>query len=192
MAKTLPTAAKVNRLASRSELPGLTLALGGARSGKSAYAEALAVSSGLAPVYLATAQAWDAEMAARIAQHRADRGDGWRTVEVPHALAEAVVAEAGLERVVLLDCLTLWLSNRMLAEADLEAETETLLEALATAAGPVVCVSNEVGLGIVPENALARRFRDAQGRLNQRVAAVADRVVFLAAGLPLALKGGLA
>lgn len=170
-------------------LPRLTLVIGGARSGKSRYAEGLVMARPAPWIYVATAQAFDDEMRERIALHR-DRRDGrWRTVEAPRDLAGAVRAEAGRGAPVLVDCLTLWLSNVMLAGADVDAATADLLAALRDTAGPVVLVSNEVGWGIVPENALARRFRDAQGRLNAQVAEIADRVVLLAAGLPLALKG---
>jgi len=161
---------------------------GGARSGKSALAERLARETGLARVYLATAQAFDAEMADRIARHRADRGEDWETVEAPHDLAEALAASDGAGRVVLVDCLTLWLSNRMLAGADAEAESARLCTALSAMRAPVVAVSNEVGFGIVPDTALGRRFRDAQGRLNQQVAALADLALLVVAGLPLVLK----
>jgi adenosylcobinamide kinase/adenosylcobinamide-phosphate guanylyltransferase len=138
-------------------------------------------------LYVATAEAHDDEMAERIATHRARRGADWRTVDAPRDLAGALAsASAGA---VLVDCLTLWLSNLMLADADIAAETARLEEALTRAVVPVVLVSNEVGLGIVPENALARRFRDAQGRLNQQIAARADRVVMMVAGLPLVVKG---
>lgn len=169
----------------------LTLVLGGARSGKSRHAEALvrAASAALPPVYIATAQAFDAEMQARIAQHRSERaGHGWQDIEAPLDLAGALAA-APPGAAVLIDCLTLWLSNHLLAEHDLEAECRALRDALAARDGVVVAVANEVGLGIVPENALARRFRDAAGRLNQDLAAQAGRVVFIAAGLPLVLKG---
>ncbi len=159
--------------------------IGGARSGKSRHAEGLARATGLPLVYIATAEAFDAEMAARIADHRTDRGAGWTTIEAPHDLAGALAAVPG-GAAVLVDCLTLWLSNLMLA--DRMEEVATLLPALAVRRGPVVLVSNEVGLGIVPDTPLGRAFRDAQGRLNQAVAAVADRVVFMAAGLPLVLK----
>jgi adenosylcobinamide kinase / adenosylcobinamide-phosphate guanylyltransferase len=162
----------------------LTLVLGGARSGKSRHAESL-ITAGSPPwVYVATAEPLDDEMTARIAAHRARRGAGWRDVEAPRDLAGAL---AGIRDAVLVDCLTLWLSNLMLADADVEAETARLEGALAGMA-PVVLVSNEVGFGIVPDNALARRFRDAQGRLNQRIAARADRVVLMVAGLPLVIK----
>lgn len=166
-----------------------TLVLGGARSGKSAFAERLLRESGLALRYLATAQALDGEMAGRIARHRACRGAGWTTREEPLALVAALAAEAAPGRAVLVDCLTLWLSNLLLAERDPEAETAGLCEALGQAAGPVVLVSNEVGMGLVPQTPLGRRFRDAQGRLNQAVAAAVPSVVFVAAGLPLRLKG---
>lgn len=167
--------------------PRLTLILGGARSGKSARAEAL-LAGAAGKVYVATGQAFDAEMAERIAAHRARRGAGWETVEEPLDLPGVLGRDFG-GRPVLVDCLTLWLSNLLLAGADTDAAAEALDAALAAAPGPVVLVSNEVGLSIVPENALARRFRDAAGRLNQRVAARCDRVEFIAAGLPLVLKG---
>lgn len=162
--------------------------LGGARSGKSAHAEALVLGSGLQPVYVATAQALDGEMAARIEHHRARRGAAWRTVEAPLELAATVADLAAAERAVLVDCLTLWLTNLMLAGRDVEAEGSRLLAALAAARGPVVLVSNEVGLGIVPLDALSRAFVDHAGRLHQRLGAVVDRVRFVAAGLPLDLK----
>ena len=168
---------------------GIVLVLGGASSGKSAFAERLTEESGLTRIYLATAEAGDAEMLERIAAHRARRGAAWRTVEVRDRLEEALATEAGEDRAVLVDCLTLWLSNLMLAGADIEARTRALAEKASGLSGLVVFVSNEVGLGIVPENPLGRRFRDAQGFLNQAIAAIADRVVFMAAGLPLYLKG---
>lgn len=169
--------------------PRMTLVLGGARSGKSAYAEGLIERCPGPWLYLATAQAFDDEMVARIAQHRARRTAAWHTRDVPLALPEAVAESGGP---VLVDCLTLWLSNLLLAEADLEASTARLLAACADAPGPLVLVGNEVGLGIVPDNALARRFRDAAGRLHQRLAAEADRVVLTVAGLPLTVKPGAA
>lgn len=166
------------------------LVLGGARSGKSALAERMARAQGGSLAYIATAQAFDAEMAARIARHRADRGPGWTTIEAPFALPAALAsARPAACGAVVIDCLTLWLSNLMLADHDVETAGAALAGAIAAHPGPVIAVSNEVGLGIVPENALARRFRDAQGRLNQRMAAAADLVVFCAAGLPLVLKG---
>ncbi len=167
----------------------MTLVLGGARSGKSAHAERLALRAGGEPVYIATAEAHDDEMAERIARHRADRkGRGWTTVEEPLDLAGAIGREARPGRSLLVDCLTLWLSNIMLAGRDPSDEQAALVTALGGAAAPVVLVSNEVGLGLVPETPLGRAFRDAQGRLNQAIAARADRVVFVAAGLPLILK----
>ncbi|MFO1033098.1 MAG: bifunctional adenosylcobinamide kinase/adenosylcobinamide-phosphate guanylyltransferase [Hyphomicrobiales bacterium] len=164
----------------------ITLVLGGARSGKSGLAESLCRGE---RHYIATAQAFDSEMKDRIAAHQKQRGAGWVTHEVVLDLPEALKAADGAGRVLLVDCLTLWLSNLMLAEADWLAMTEVLVAALPGLRADVVLVSNEVGLSIVPENALARRFRDAQGTLNQRVAQAADKVIFVAAGLPLTLKG---
>ncbi len=162
------------------------LVIGGARSGKSRHAEQLAQESGLSVTYIATAEVRDAEMAARIAHHRASRPAHWRTLEAPMALAETLHGAANANTCVLVDCLTLWLSNLMLAEK--EAEIDTLLDILPKLPGKIILVSNEVGWGIVPENALARRFRDEQGRLNQRIAALADNVTLVTAGLPLMLK----
>lgn len=171
-------------------LPPITLVIGGARSGKSAFAESLVLGSGRARRYVATAEARDDEMRDRIARHRRERGDGWMTVEAPLQLPEAL-AQVGRDEVVLLDCATLWLTNHLLADHDLVAETGKLIAALTTCVAPVVIVSNETGWGIVPENALARRFRDEQGRLNQRLAAEAGLVVTVIAGLPMVLKGAL-
>ncbi len=165
-----------------------TLVLGGARSGKSAFAGKLIGDSGLSRVYLATATAEDDEMRSRIAHHRAQRGDGWITVEEPLALVDALTREATHGRAVLVDCLTLWLSNLMFAERDPEVEGHRLTRFLGGVKSPVVLVSNEIGLGLVPETPLGRSFRDAQGRLNQIVAAAVPNVVFIAAGLPLWLK----
>ena len=176
------------------QLPAVTLILGGARSGKSRHAEALVEAVAKAGTYIATAEAGDAEMVARIADHRGrrqnvGRGDFWHTIEAPLDLATAILDHADPARPILVDCLTLWLSNLMLAGRVAEHETEALLGALRDAAGPVLLVANEVGLGLVPETPLGRQFRDAAGRLNQSVAALADCVVFIAAGLPLVLKG---
>jgi len=168
---------------------GIVLVLGGARSGKSAYAEKLVTESGLAVTYIATAEPGDDEMKARIAEHRARRGTAWQTVEAPHNLEEAVAETAGRETALLVDCLTLWVSNLMLADEDVEARGQALAETVRQVSGFRVLVSNEVGLGLVPDNALGRRFRDAQGRLNQKMAEIADRVVFTAAGVPLMIKG---
>jgi adenosylcobinamide kinase/adenosylcobinamide-phosphate guanylyltransferase len=165
----------------------VTLVLGGARSGKSRYAEWLIGTCPKPWVYVATAEAKDSEMAERIAAHKARREAGWQTVEAPHELPEALVA-APQDAAVLVDCLTLWLSNLMLASFNVEAMSERLEQALAARAGPTVLVSNEVGLGIVPDNALARRFRDLQGTLNQNLAARATRVIMMVAGLPVAVK----
>jgi adenosylcobinamide kinase/adenosylcobinamide-phosphate guanylyltransferase len=176
------------RLSSAVLLPPLTLVLGGARSGKSRHAEAMIEQAAPKALYLATARALDDEMALRIRHHRARRGARWTTHEEPFALAAALIEGARPERPVLVDCLTLWLSNLLVAGRDVDAAIAELLDTLPRLAGPVVLVANEVGLGIVPDNALARAFRDHAGRLNQAVAAQAERVVFLAAGLPLTLK----
>jgi len=167
---------------------GVTLVLGGARSGKSRYAESLVTAQPHPWVYIATAEARDDEMAARIAAHQARRTEGWLTIEAPHELPEAL-RTAPQSAAVLVDCLTLWLSNVMHAKFDIDDITLKLEEALHARTGLTVLVSNEVGLGIVPDNALARSFRDAQGLLNQRLADVASRVVFMVAGLPLTVKG---
>ena len=164
------------------------LVVGGQRSGKSRYAERLVAASGLTAVYLAVATAGDGEMAARIAEHRGYRENRWRTVEEPLDIAAVIARDSTAGTAVLVECLTLWLSNLMGAERAIEAETDRLVEALKRAAGPVVLVSNEVGGGIVPDNALARRYADALGTLNQRIAATVDRVVLVAAGQPLVLK----
>ena len=171
-----------------SHLPRLTFILGGARSGKSRFAEALLNAHAGPKTYIATAEAWDQEMAERIDAHQARRGSEWTTLNAPLDLVEALAAAEARGVPVLIDCLTLWLTNVMLAERDVTAEIDGLAGALAEVRGPVVVVSNEVGLGIVPSTPLGRRFRDQQGTLNQRVAAVAADVVFVAAGLPLTLK----
>jgi adenosylcobinamide kinase/adenosylcobinamide-phosphate guanylyltransferase len=165
----------------------LTLVIGGARSGKSAHAERLVTACPAPWTYIATAQAYDDEMRQRIALHRSRRGEGWTTVDAPLDLVGAIEALSD-GRPVLIDCLTLWLTNHMLAEHDIEAEGQRLADVLSRPRGPWFVVSNEVGQGIVPDNALARRFRDAAGRLNQQVAAAADSVLMMVAGLPLRVK----
>jgi adenosylcobinamide kinase / adenosylcobinamide-phosphate guanylyltransferase len=162
--------------------------LGGARSGKSAYAQRLAETYGPQRLYLATAQPEDDEMAERIARHRADRGEGWATLEEPLEVAEALGAEARTSRVVVVDCLTLWLSNVMLVGREPGAAIARLSEAIRALAGPAILVSNEVGLGIVPEHRLGRDFRDWQGRANRKIAEACEAAVFVAAGLPVQLK----
>jgi adenosylcobinamide kinase/adenosylcobinamide-phosphate guanylyltransferase len=170
-----------------SENPNLTLVLGGARSGKSAYAEGLIEKYPAPWTYIATAQAFDAEMSARIAAHRDRRGAGWTTIEAAQELARAILG-APADRAMLVDCLTLWLSNRLLAGADLSAERVQLVAALRGRAAPTVIVSSEVGLSIVPENPLARAFRDAAGELHQEVARISGRVALTVAGYPLTVK----
>ena len=166
-----------------------TLILGGSRSGKSWRAQKLAESSGFSPVYVATAEALDDEMAHRIARHRAERDSRWRTLEAPLNLAGALESVDKEMEIALVDCLTLWLSNLMHVGWDVETETRQLCKLLRQYEGNIILVSNEVGLGLVPETPLGRAFRDAQGRLNQAVAEVCNRVEFIAAGLPLRLKG---
>jgi len=167
----------------------VTLILGGARSGKSRYAEELALSRGLSPVYVATAQALDDEISSRIAQHKARRlGRGWREIEAPLDLSDAIRTEATARQVLLVDCLTLWLTNLMVAGRDITAESGMLLECLAKAEGEIILVSNEVGLGIVPENAMARTFRDHAGHLHQDIATEANTVLLIVAGLPVVIK----
>jgi adenosylcobinamide kinase/adenosylcobinamide-phosphate guanylyltransferase len=166
--------------------PRLALVLGGARSGKSSYAESLVRSWPPPWLYIATAQALDEEMTERIELHRQRRGEDWTTIEAPLRLADAIADAGG--RPLLVDCLTLWLTNHLLAGSDLDAEAARLEASLADRRGLAVLVANEVGLGIVPDNSLARRFRDAAGRLNQRLAAIADDVVLMVAGLPMKVK----
>ncbi|HVL74512.1 MAG TPA: bifunctional adenosylcobinamide kinase/adenosylcobinamide-phosphate guanylyltransferase [Noviherbaspirillum sp.] len=179
-----------------------TLVLGGARSGKSVHAERLALAGGKQCIYLATALAGDAEMAARIAHHRARRDAGWITVEETLALGDALLRWCAADRVVVVDCLTLWLSNLLFSGAEalpehgvidpppaFGAQRDALLDALEQVRGDLILVSNEVGLGVVPAGAVSRWFVDEAGRLNQAVAARCDKVVFVAAGLPLVLKG---
>jgi adenosylcobinamide kinase / adenosylcobinamide-phosphate guanylyltransferase len=172
----------------RASPPALTLVLGGARSGKSRYAERLVLGSGLPPVYVATAEALDAEMVARIAEHRARRSATWRTVEEPLDLVESLHRECFPGQAVLVDCLTLWLTNLMVAQRPVRTEMARLIELLPGLPGSLVLVSNEVGLGVVPADAMARAFIDHAGWLHQRIAEQADDVVFMAAGLPLHLK----
>jgi adenosylcobinamide kinase / adenosylcobinamide-phosphate guanylyltransferase len=170
-----------------SSVANLTLVLGGARSGKSRYAESLITAQPPPWIYVATAEPGDEEMAARIKSHRQRRGAQWRTIEAPRELAKTLSACG--DGPVLVDCLTLWLSNLMLTEANIEEEIAQLEKALVAARARLVLVANEVGSGIVPSYPLGRRFRDLQGMLNQRIAASAERVVLMVAGLPLTLKG---
>jgi len=169
----------------------VTLILGGSRSGKSLRAETLAEKSGLSVTYIATAPRieGDEEWSERIGQHRSRRNDQWETVEEELDLSTAIDLASGVEKLVFVDCLTLWLSNLLYAGREVEQEVALLCKRLFDCSGEIILVSNEVGMGLVPENELGREFRDAQGRMNQKVAEVADRVEFVAAGLPLCLKG---
>ena len=169
-------------------IPRVTLVLGGARSGKSAIAERL-VETSENPIYVATAEALDEEMTERIRRHRARRTARWTTVEEPLELVSALHQHALPQSVVLVDCLTVWLGNLIHAGRDIDTETKALVELLPTLVGPVVFVSNEVGMGIVPENKMARDFRDHAGRLHQALAARADSVYLVVAGIATALKG---
>ena len=173
----------ISRAAARS-----LLVLGGARSGKSAYAKSLAEASSNERLYLATAAPGDEEMAARIARHQADRGEGWTTLEEPLDITAALLTHAGAGRVAVVDCLTLWLSNLMLAGRDPGPAVTALAEAVGGLAGSVVFVSNEVGMGLVPDNKLGREFRDWQGQANREIGAACEVVMFVAAGFPLQLK----
>ena len=176
-----------------STLPPLTLVLGGAASGKSSFAERAIRQSApdLQKIYIATAQAFDEEMHAKLAKHQRLRAaDGWHTHEDPMAVAARLNA-ASAGQIILLDCATLWLTNQLMADADLDAASQELVTALAQCAASIVVVSNEVGQGIVPEHAMSRRFREAQGQLNQHIAREAQLVVQVIAGLPLVLKGAL-
>jgi adenosylcobinamide kinase/adenosylcobinamide-phosphate guanylyltransferase len=170
-------------------IPGSVLILGGARSGKSAFAERLAAESGFERHYVATGRAWDDEMTARIAHHRQTRGNNWTTHEVPLDLVATLRQIDGSAKTILVDCLTLWVTNLMMEERDMAQEFAALADHVKTAAATLILVSNEVGLGIVPENPMARDFRDHAGRLHQSIAAQARDVYFVAAGLPLKMKG---
>jgi adenosylcobinamide kinase/adenosylcobinamide-phosphate guanylyltransferase len=168
---------------------GAVLVLGGARSGKSAFAERLVVDTGLSRHYIATGRAFDEEMRVRIDRHREDRGPGWQTHEEPLALAEQIADLAREGRAILVDCLTLWVTNLMLEGRDVAEASAALAAVVSRVPGRLVIVSNEVGLGIVPENRMAREFRDHAGRLHQQIAAIVPEVYFVAAGLPLKMKG---
>ena len=170
-------------------LPPSTLVLGGAASGKSLYAENLVRESGGKLVYVATAQALDEEMQGKITTHRERRGDQWRTVEEPLSLVDALKDNDSADAAILVDCLTLWLSNLVADDLDAAAETDKLIQTLPQLSSSVVFVSNELGLGVVPQNDAARHFRNLHGTMNQSIAAAAEQVVFVTAGLPTVLKG---
>jgi adenosylcobinamide kinase/adenosylcobinamide-phosphate guanylyltransferase len=168
---------------------GTTLVLGGARSGKSAFAEKRVLESGLRPIYIATAQIWDDEMRLRANAHIARRGEAWNCIEEPNDL-EGVLREADQSgNHILVDCLTLWLTNLMMAEVDIPARISSLIAQISAMNTPLVLVTNEVGLGIVPDNKMAREFRDHAGILHQKIAEISEEVYFIAAGLPLQMKG---
>lgn len=164
------------------------LVLGGARSGKSRYAQSHIEAMGSKLAYIATAQALDNEMADRIRRHQSDRDERWRTIEAPLALPEAITDASRYDDAILVDCLTLWLSNLILEDRDVEIASDKLREAVQKSPCPVALVANEVGLGIVPDNELSRQFRDCAGLLNQKLAQSAEQVIFIAAGLPIKLK----
>jgi len=166
----------------------ITLILGGARSGKSSFGETFALQTELTPLYIATSQAYDNEMRTRILAHQEMRAAVWQTIEEPLALAQTLKREASPSRIILVDCLTLWISNLMMADKDITREAAQLCDALPSLGGPVIFVSNEVGQGIVPDNAMARAFRDHSGRLHQDIAALSDQVYFLTAGIAQRLK----
>jgi adenosylcobinamide kinase/adenosylcobinamide-phosphate guanylyltransferase len=171
---------------------GHMLVLGGARSGKTGFAERLAMALGKFPAYLATAEAWDEEMEQRIARHRSDREDRFHTIEEPLELAEQLRASAPAHDVILVDCVTLWITNLIMAERNVADAVDELIEALdEITTSQIIFVSNEVGLGIVPDNAMARQFRDLAGTAHQRLAKVCETAVFVVAGLPMVLKGTL-
>lgn len=176
------------QLPSETFRPKTCLVLGGARSGKSRYAQQLAEDSGRELVFLATAMAWDDEMRDRVAAHRRDRDERWRTVEEPLALAKVLNRHAVVGAVVLVDCLTLWLTNLMLGGHPVPQAVDRLAEAIVECRGAAILVSNEVGAGVVPDTPLGRAFRDEQGRLNQAIAARCDAAVLVVAGLPMLLK----
>jgi adenosylcobinamide kinase/adenosylcobinamide-phosphate guanylyltransferase len=173
------------------KFPRIMLITGGARAGKSRFAERLMIARPARHAVVATGQAGDPEMAERIARHKAERDRSWEVIEQPISIRSAIRNAARPDRIVLLDCLTLWISNLMAERRDMEIEVSALIGTLQNAAGPMIVVSNEVGLGIVPDNALARAFRDNLGRANQAIAAAADCVLFMAAGIPIVLKGEL-
>ncbi len=173
------------------KFPRVMLITGGARAGKSRYAERLMRARPARHAVIATGVPGDAEMAERIARHKAERDPSWEVVEQAISVRSAIRNATRPDRIVLVDCLTLWISNLMAEKRDIDIEIQGLVGTLQTAAGPVIIVSNEVGLGIVPDNPLARAFRDALGRANQAVAAAADCAVFMAAGIPIVLKGAL-
>ena len=177
-------------MATNHEMGTRTLVLGGVRSGKSRFGEQLVLGSGLKPIYLATGRVTDEEMHERIAAHQQRRSSDWETVEEPLALTDALRQSSQKGRVILVDCLSFWVTNLMMAKADVMKECAELKAFLSSSTTPIVLVSNETGLGILPENKMAREFGDLAGLVNQEIAAVCDTVYFVAAGLPITLKSG--
>ena len=175
-------------MSAHPRLQKLTLVLGGAASGKSKYAESIIRQSGKNPVYLATSQPFDDEMQAKVTAHRQQRGDGWDTIEEPINISK-VLDSVNETQAVLIDCATLWLGNLMHYDHDTDAAFDDLVAACRRCAAPVVIVSNELGMGLVPETSMGRKFRNLHGKMNQQIAAAADTVLFVAAGLPMTLKG---
>jgi adenosylcobinamide kinase/adenosylcobinamide-phosphate guanylyltransferase len=170
---------------------GHVLVLGGARSGKTAFAESLTLRTGKFPAYLATAEILDAEMRERVQLHREQRAARFHTIEEPIELSEAIRAAAEAHDAILVDCLTLWITNLIMADRNVADAVDELVETLAAVQASVILVSNEVGLGIVPDNAMARMFRDLAGAAHQRLAEICDEAYFIVAGLPITLKGGV-
>ena len=166
----------------------ITLILGGARCGKSAYAEKLAINNGRQKIYIATAELLDSEMQKRIALHQERRGEDWNTLEIPLALADAITSPDYKNSVILVDCLTLWLSNLLHYGWDVNTTTEKLAHSITQTEANIILVSNEVGQGIVPDNALARKFRDEAGILHQKIAAISTQVIWMVAGIPTIIK----
>jgi adenosylcobinamide kinase / adenosylcobinamide-phosphate guanylyltransferase len=183
----------MSRISGRNKLKKITLVIGGCKSGKSRLALRLAEKLSARRIFIATCVPFDEELKERVARHKEERDGTWTTVDVPIHLPEAISGHDGKKTVLLVDCLTLWINNLLMASEDqryIDDAVDKLIEALSAARCPVIMVANEVGAGIVPENRLARLFRDAAGVANQRIAALADEVIYLVAGIPMTIKGG--